>query len=154
MIFSAKIIQAGTDANTWVVAPAYTHADGLQAENILALAADHIVPAVGDIVLCAEGINTFDHASVRSFDNNGGANPIIIATYAQLLETLCDVIIRGNVTLGQGTKKMVLGDALATWAQSVDTALNTLSAAVGKVLPAIVASSWSSSNLSSNHKLD
>lgn len=32
----------------------------------------------------------------------------------------------GNVTLGEGGKKMVLGDALATWAQAVDASLSAL----------------------------
>lgn len=154
MIFSATIIKAGDDVGTWVVSPAYTRNDGLPAPNILALSADQIVPAVNDIVLCIEGANPFDHSSVRSFDNNGGSNPIIIATYAQILETLCDMVIRGKVTLGQGTYKMALGDPIETWAKSVDTALSTLSAAVGGVLPAITPSLWLSTNLSTNHKLD
>jgi hypothetical protein len=154
MIYSATIKQAGETAGTWIVTPLYSRVDGLPAPDILALAANGIEPIAGDIVLCAESINPFDHSSVRSFDNNGGSCPIIIATFAELFTTLCDIIMKGKVTLGAGTYKMVLGDPLATWAQSVDTALSTLSAAVGNVLPAITPSLWQSTNLSENHKLD
>lgn len=154
MIYSATIKQTGETAGTWIVTPLYTRVDGLPAPDIIALAANGIEPVAGDIVLCAESINPFDHSSVRSFDNNGGSCPVIIATFAELFTTLCDIIIKGKTTLGAGTYKMVLGDPLATWAQSVDTALSTLSAAVGKVLPAITPSLWQSTNLSANHKLD
>jgi hypothetical protein len=154
MIYSATIKQAGETAGTWIVTPLYTRVDGLPAPDILALAANGIEPVAGDIVLCAESINPFDHSSVRSFDNNGGSCPIIIATFAELFTTLLDIVIKGKTTLGAGTYKMVLGDPLATWAQSVDTALSTLSAAVGSVLPAITPSLWQATNLSENHKLD
>jgi hypothetical protein len=154
MIYSATVLRQGTDTGTWIVTPLYTREDGQPAPDILALAADSIVPLVGDIVLCAEGINPFDHSSVRSFDNNYGSNPIIVATFEQLFTTLCDMVVKGKMTLGAGTEKMVLGTALATWARSVDLALSTLSAAVGNVLPAITASVWSAANLSANHKLD
>ena len=160
MIYSATVKQAGTDTGTWIVTPIYTRVDGLAAPDIIALAANGIEPVAGDIVLCAESINPFDHSSVRSFDDNGGSNPIIIATFAELFTTLCNMVIKGTLnvngktTLGAGTYKMVLGDPLATWAQSVDTALSTLSAAVGNVLPAITPSLWQSTNLSANHKLD
>lgn len=154
MIYSATVKQAGTDTGTWIVTPIYTRVDGQPAPDILTLAANGIEPVAGDVVLCAESINPFDHSSVRSFDDNGGSNPIIIATFAELFTTLLDIVIKGKATLGAGTYKMVLGDPLATWAQSVDTALSTLSAAVGNVLPAITPSLWQSTNLSANHKLD
>ena len=164
MIYSAEVIEAGTDEGTWIVTPAYTRIDGLPAPDIMALAANGIVPVVGDIVLCAEGINPFDHSSVRSFDDNGGANPIIIATFAQLFTTLCDMVVKGKMTLGAGTKKMVLGDALATWAAAKDAEIAALykwgktgTGSVGSIpaFPGTPAeTNWSSSNLSSNHKLD
>ena len=166
MIYSATIIKAGDVRGTFIVSPHYTRNDGQKAPDILALSADKIVPAVNDIVLCVEGANPFDHSSVRSFDNNGGSNPIIIATYAQILETLCDMIIRGKVTLGQGTKKMVLGDDLETWAKAKDTEIAALYAwaATGvapgptggiKPFPGTPAeTNWNTSNLSANHKLD
>jgi hypothetical protein len=158
MIYSAKVIQAGTDAGTWIVSPAYTTIDGLPAKNILALSSDGIVPAVDDIVLCCEGINPFDHSSVRSFDKNGGSNPIIIATFAQVFKTLC------NVILGQGTDPMVLGNKLATWAESVDSAVSALitwaktgtgsSGSIPAIFPVPTDPEWSDENLSENHKLD
>jgi hypothetical protein len=158
MIYSAKIIKAGSDANTWIVSPAYTRDDGQPAPNILALAADSIVPAVNDIVLCVEGINPFDHSSVRSFDNNGGSNPIIIATFAQLFKTLCDMVVLGKMTLGAGTMKMVLGDNLKTWAQAKDAEIQALYTWAGTVTPAFPGTpaivSWADSILSANHKLD
>ena len=160
MIYCATVKSEGTDAGTWTVSPAYTRVDGQQAPDIIALAVNGIVPEIGDIVLCAEGINPFDHSSVKSFDNNGGANPLIIGTFEQLLTTLCNVVIKGDLTveggatLGLGTFKMVLGESLATWAQSVDLALSTLSSAAGNYVPTIVPSVWLSANLSNNHKLD
>ena len=150
MIYSAIVIEAGEDAGTWVVSPAYTRVDGQPAPNILALSANGIVPEVDDIVLCAEGINPFDHSSVRSFDNNHGSNPIIIAT------------------LGEGLYKMVLGDLLQTWAQSVDTAITSLytwaktgvaPGPAGGIAPFVVTPAnpepaWETTNLSEKHKLD
>lgn len=166
MIYSATVVQAGEDTGTWIVTPLYTRVDGFPAPDIIALATNGLEPVAGDIVLCAEGINPFDHSSVRSFDDNGGANPLIIATFAQLITTLCDVIVKGNMTLGAGTYKMVLGDPLATWAQGITAALQALYAwgATGVApgptggiapfpgIPAIP--TWESTNLSENHKLD
>ena len=171
MIYSATVIKAGDVQGTWIVSPAYTRNDGQPAPNILALSADSIVPVAGDIVLCAEGINPFDHSSVRSFDNNGGSNPVIIATYAQILETLCDMIIRGKVTLGAGTKKMVLGDTIQTQLQKIVDQLTQLKTDFstwvvvpmdgGAALKAKIAAGFAlkpsadlSQILSSNHKLD
>lgn len=166
MIYSATIKQAGETTGEWIVTPLYTRVDGQPAPDITALAANGLEPIAGDIVLCAESINPFDHSSVRSFDNNGGANPIIIATFAQLITTLCDVIIKGKVTLGAGTYKMVLGDPLATWAQAKDAEIAALYAwaatgvapgPTGGINPfpgAPAETMWASSNLSANHKLD
>lgn len=166
MIYSATVKQAGTEAGTWLVTPLYTRIDGQSAPDITALAANGLEPVAGDIVLCAEGINPFDHSSVRSFDNNGGANPLIIATFAELITTLFDVVIKGKVKLGAGTYKMVLGDPLATWAQAKDAEIAALYAwgATGVApgpagginpfpgTPAPV--NWNNNNLSANHKLD
>lgn len=158
MIFSATIKQAGENTGEWIVTPLYTRVDGLTAPDIIALAANGIEPVAGDIVLCAESINPFDHSSVRSFDNNGGANPIIIATFAELLTTLCDIVIKGTATLGTGTDPMVLGNALATWAQAKDAeiqALYTWGAGVSPAFPGTPAVTvWDAANLSENHKLD
>ena len=166
MIYSAVVKQAGEDTGTWLVTPLYTRVDGLVAPDILALAANGLEPVAGDIVLCAEGINPFDHSSVRSFDNNGGANPLIIATFAELFTTLLDIVIKGKVTLGAGTYKMVLGDPLATWAQAKDAEISALYAwgatgvapgPAGGINPfpgTPVEVNWNNNNLSSNHKLD
>ena len=166
MIYSATIKQAGETAGTWIVTPLYTRVDGLPAPDILALAANGIEPVAGDIVLCAEGINPFDHSSVRSFDNNGGANPLIIATFAELFTTLCNMVVKGKMTLGLGTYKMVLGDPLATWAQAKDAEIAALYAwaatgvapgPTGGIAPfpgTPAETNWSSDNLSENHKLD
>ena len=166
MIYSATIKQAGTETGTWLVTPLYTRVDGLVAPDILALAANGLEPVAGDIVLCAEGINPFDHSSVRSFDNNGGANPLIIATFAELFTTLCNMVVKGKMTLGLGTYKMVLGDPLATWAQAKDAEIAALYAwaatgvapgPTGGIAPfpgTPTETNWSSDNLSENHKLD
>ena len=158
MIYSATVKQAGTDTGTWIVTPLYTRVDGKPAPDIIALAANGLEPVAGDIVLCAESINPFDHSSVRSFDDNGGACPVIIATFAQLITTLCDVVIKGKVTLGAGSSKMVLGDALATWAQAKDAEIAAIYAWAATVTPAFPGTpalvNWASGNLSANHKLD
>ena len=166
MIYSATIKQAGETAGTWVVTPLYTRVDGLSAPDIIALAANGIEPVAGDIVLCAESINPFDHSSVRSFDNNGGSCPVIIATFAELFTTLLDIVIKGKVTLGAGTYKMVLGDPLATWAQAKDAEIAALYAwgatgvapgATGGIAPfpgTPTEVNWNANNLSTKHKLD
>ena len=166
MIYSAAVIKAGDVQGTWIVSPHYTRNDGQPAPDILALAADSIVPVANDIVLCAEGINSFDHSSVRSLDNNGGSNPVIIATFSQLFTTLCDMVIKGKVTLGTGSKKMLLGEDVQTWAQAKDSEIQALYtwAATG-VAPGPVGginpfpgtpaeTMWDAANLSQNHKLD
>jgi hypothetical protein len=166
MIYSAIVIGAGEDEGTWLVSPAYTRNDGLPAPDILALSADGIEPVENDIVLCAEGINPFDHSSVRSFDDNGGSNPIIIATFAQLFTTLCDMVIKGKVTLGEGTKKMVLGESLQTWAQAKDAEIQALYAwaatgvapgPTGGIAPfpgTPAETMWNTNTLSTKHTLD
>lgn len=172
MIYSATIIGKGADTGTWLVTPLYTREDGQPAPDILALATNGLEPVAGDIVLCAEGINPFDHSYVRSFDNNGGSNPLIIATFEQLITTLCNVVIKGDLgvkgktTLGLGTYKMMLGDPVATCIQGIIAALQALYAwaATGVApgpagginpFPGVpIIPTWESSNLSENHKLD
>jgi hypothetical protein len=158
MIYSATIKQARETAGQLVVTPLYTRVDGLPAPDILALAANGIEPVAGDIVLCAESINPFDHSSVRSFDNNGGSCPIIIATFAELFTTLCDIVIKGKSTLGAGTDPMVLGNALAAWAQAKDAEIAALYAWGLTVTPPFpgtpAQTNWNANNLSANHKLD
>ena len=172
MIYCAIVVKAGDEAGTWIISPSYTRNDGLQAPNILAIAANGITPSVSDVILCAEGINPFDHSSVRSFDDNGGANPIIIATYEETLSLALNLIIQqnlnvnGKTTLGQGTYKMILGDMLAAWAQAKDAEIQALyiwgatgapPGPTGGINPfpgVPLLAPWSSGNLSNNHKLD
>jgi hypothetical protein len=164
MIYSATIKEAGTTAGTWVVLPKYTNVDAQSAPEILALAADGIVPVAGDTVLCAESINDLLHNSARVYDDNGGANPVIIGVFSQLFTTLCDVHIKGKATLGEGTKKMVLGNELAAWAAAKDAEIAALYAwaktgtgAAGSIPPfpgTPAETNWSSGNLSNKHTLD
>ena len=155
MTYSATIKGKGILENTWIITPIYTRVDGKNAPDLTAISADGIVPQINDIVLCTESINDIDHNSARSYDDNRGANPVIIGVFSQLYTTKCDVTIQGKATLGTGSMKMVRGEDLATWAQAVDTALQIIQAAAGSdVVPAITASSWQSTNLSSNHRLD
>jgi hypothetical protein len=158
MIYSAKVISAGWDAGTWIVKPKYTNVDGQSAGEIIALAGNGIKPVADDIVLCVESINDIDHNPARYFDDNGGANPVIIGVFSKLFTTLCDV------TLGEGTSQMVLGDKLAEWAAAKDAEIAALYAwgktgtgAAGSIPPfpgTPAETNWSSDNLSDHHKLD
>jgi hypothetical protein len=159
MIYSAEVKSKGTIDNTWIINPIYTRIDGKPAPAIVALSADGIVPQVKDIVLCAESINDIEHNSVKSFDDNRGANPIIIGVFSQLMTTNCDLTVQGKLTLGTGSKKMIRGEDLKVWAQNVDAAIQALYA-WGKTVdappfPGLPAySQWSDTALSQNHKLD
>jgi len=164
MTYTAIVKKQGTLANTWIITPKYTRIDGQNAIDLTALSADGIVPKINDIVLCTESLNDAKHNSVRIFDNNGGASPVIVGVFSQLITTNCDITIQGKTTLGTGNKKMVLGDDLATWASKVDAALSALYAwgatgtgSSGSIPPfpgTPALSPWQSTNLSDNHKLD
>ena len=172
MIYSATVKQAGLKEGTWIVQPHYSRIDGQPAPTITSGTADGIVPAAGDIVLCAESINGTDHKSVRDFDNNGGAYPVIIGVFSQIFTTKCDVTIKGKATLGEGKKKMVLGDDLETWAKNVDAAIQALYTWAKTGAPPIPAvpgeptggiapfpgtpayQAWQTATLSKNHTLD
>ena len=158
MIFAAKVKGAGTTAGTYLVSPLYTRIDGLVAPDIEALPVNSLIPAVDDIVYCAEGINDFTPATQLLINDNGGAFPLIFASLAGSIQ------IGANVTLGQGGKKMVLGDDLAAWAQAVDAALQALytwgdlgtgsSGSIPKFPGVPALQTWEDTNLSENHKLD
>jgi hypothetical protein len=166
MIYSAKVVQAGLITGQWVVTPQYTRYDGTIAADITALSADGIKPVAGDFVLCVESINSFDHGTSRIFDDNSGACPIIIAVFSQLLTTTDDVTITGKVTLGTGSKKMVLGNELQTWAQAKDAEIAALytwaktgvaPGPTGGIVPfpgTPAETNWNTATLSENHKLD
>lgn len=178
MIYSAKVKQAGIVAGQWIVSPQYTRVDGTVAPDQTALAANGIKPVADDIVLCAESRNAFDHSTFRIFDDNGGACPVIVAVFSQLATTIDDITIegglivnkdaaiKGKATLGTGSKKMVLGDDLQTWAQKVDAAIQALytwgatgvaPGPSGGIVPfpgTPAAPAWQAASLSQNHKLD
>jgi hypothetical protein len=165
MIYAATAHGEGTTAGTYIVTPHYSRVDGTDAPDIEALPINGLTPAEGDIVFCAETINDFSQSMQMIFNDNGGAFPIMFASLAQLLVFSVAMQITGKVTLGQGGKKMLLGETVQTWAQSVDAALQALYTwgATGSPPPSggIVPfpgtpplQAWSTDALSENHELD
>ena len=170
MIYSANVKQAGLETGQWLITPKYTRVDGTDAPDQTALAANGIKPVEGDIVLCAESRNAFSHEPFRTFDDNGGACPIIIAFFSQLMTMDIDLTITGKVILGTGSKKMVLGDDLQTWAQAKDAEIAALytwaktgtppsggAVDTGGIPPFLGTPSetnWNTASLSANHKID
>ena len=166
MIYAAVVKREGETAGTWFVAPQYTRVDGTDAAEIEAFAVNGLKPEIGDTVFCAEGINDFSQSTQMIFNDNGGAFPLIIASLAQLIVFSIAMQITGNVTLGQGGKKMLLGETVQTWAQSVDAALQALYAwgatgvapgPAGGINPfsqSPALQSWPTDALSLNHELD
>jgi hypothetical protein len=165
MIFAATVKNEGVTTGTYFVTPHYSRIDGTDAADIEALPINGLKPANGDVVFCAEGINDFSQSMQMIFNDNGGAYPIIFASLAQLLIFSVAMQITGKVTLGEGGKKMLLGETVQTWAQGVDAALAALYAwgATGVVpptggiapfpgTPALQA--WATDALSENHELD
>jgi len=126
MLYTAIVKNAGLIEGQWLITPQYTRVDGTAAPDQYALASNGIKPRAGDTVLCAESMNNFAHDPFRIFDDNGGACPIILATFEQLLTLALDLVVTGKVTLGTGSKKMVLGDDLQTWAQAKDAEIAAL----------------------------
>jgi hypothetical protein len=167
MIYAAKVQGQGQTAGTYKVTPQYTRVDGTDAPDIEALPVFGLEPEPGDIVFCAEGINDFSQSMQMIFNDNGGAFPLIIASLEQVLVfSLSTLQIKGKVKLGDGGKKMLLGDTVQTWAQSVDAALQALYAwgATG-VAPGVTGGinpfsqspalqSWPTDALSIKHELD
>jgi hypothetical protein len=158
MIYAATVQGEGVTAGTYIVQPHYTHVDGVDAPVIEALPVNGLVPAKDDIVFCAEGMNDFLQSSQMIFNDNGGAFPLIIASLAQLLVFSVAMQIAGKVKLGQGGKKMLLGDTVQTWAQKIDAALTALYAWGATVSPPFPGTPalqpWSTAALSQNHELD
>lgn len=127
MIYAATVKGAGVTPGTYLVTPHYSRVDGTDAPDIEALPVGGLVPTIGDVVFCAEGLNDFSQAAQMIFNDNGGAFPLIIASLSQMLVfSLVTTQIKGMVTLGEGGKKMLLGDDVQTWAQSVDAAIAAL----------------------------
>ncbi|MBN2401985.1 MAG: hypothetical protein JXN64_06275 [Spirochaetes bacterium] len=156
MIYAAEIISTGIiNPDAFIVQPKYTRIDGVDALTIEALPINGLYPGVGDIVFCAEGINDFNQEIELLINDNGGAFPLIFATLVSPIVYKIDMQLLGKMTLGEGSSKMVLGEALAAWAQSVDTALSIIQGAAGSdYVPTITASEWQDNILSENHKLD
>lgn len=167
MIYAAIVRGEGQTDGAWKVAPQYTRVDGSDAPEIEALALNGLEPQIGDTVFCAEGINDFSQSMQMIFNDNGGAFPLIIASLEQMLVfSLVSMQIKGKIKLGEGGKKMLLGETVQTWAQSVDAALQALYAwgATG-VAPGPTGGinpfsqtpplqTWSTDALSINHELD
>lgn len=166
MIYAATVKGEGLTAGTYLVQPHYTRVDGTDAPEIEALPVNGLVPETDDIVFCIEGMNDFEQAIQMIFNDNGGAYPLIIASLAQVLVYAIDMQIKGKVKLGGGGKKMLLGETVQTWAQSVDAALQALytwggtgvaPGPAGGIAPfpgTPALQSWDTTALSENHELD
>lgn len=163
MNYAAKIIKAGTRAGEWVIAPYITEVDGKDAAQRLAFSADSIKPAINDIVFCIESWTNSAFDFQQRINDPTGANVTIVGVFSQILtrdatlNILKNLNVTGKAALGAATKKMVLGENLAEWAQTVDTALQaiiTWGATVTPPLSGVTTPAWSGSNLSMNHKLD
>jgi len=166
MIYAAKVQGRGQTEGTWKVAPQYTRVDGTDAPEIEAFALNGLEPEIGDTVFCAEGINDFSQSMQMIFNDNGGAFPLIFASLAQTLIYSMAMHLTGKIRLGQGGKKMLLGETVQTWAQSVDAALQALYAwgasgvepgPTGGINPfsqTPALQSWPTDALSVNHELD
>jgi len=166
MIYAAKVQGRGQTEGTWKVAPQYTRVDGTDAPEIEAFALNGLEPEIGDTVFCAEGINDFSQSMQMIFNDNGGAFPLIFASLAQTLVYSMAMHLTGKIRLGQGGKKMLLGETVQTWAQSVDAALQALYAwgatgvapgPTGGINPfsqSPALQSWPTDALSVNHELD
>jgi len=166
MIYAAKVRGRGQTEGTWKVAPQYTRVDGTDAPEIEAFALNGLEPETGDTVFCAEGINDFSQSMQMIFNDNGGAFPLIFASLAQTLVYSMAMHLTGKIRLGQGGKKMLLGETVQTWAQSVDAALKALYAwgasgvepgPTGGINPfsqSPALQSWPADALSVNHELD
>jgi hypothetical protein len=167
VIYAAKIKGKGQTADTYLVTPQYTRVDGTDAPEIEALPVYGLEPETGDVVICAEGINDFSQSMQMIFNDNGGAFPLIIASLEQVLVfSIVSAQIKGKVKLGEGGKKMLLGETVQTWAQAIDAALSALYAwgatgvapgPTGGIAPfsgSPALQAWSTDALSTKHELD
>lgn len=171
MIYAATIKGKGITEGTYLVTPHYTRVDGTDAPDIEALPVNGLIPETDDIVFCIEGINDFEQAIQMIFNDNGGAFPLIIASLAQVLVYAIDMQIKGKVKLGDGGKKMVLGDTAKTEIQKLIDQIKQLRQDFstwtpvpqdgGAALKAVISAGFAlkpdadlSEILSNNHELD
>jgi hypothetical protein len=167
MIYAATVKGKGTTAGTYLVTPQYTRVDGTDAPDIEALPVFGLEPENGDTVFCAEGINDFSQSMQLIFNDNGGAYPLIIASLEQILIfSIVSLQLKGKIKLGEGGKKMLLGETVQTWAQSVDAALQALytwgatgvapgpTGGINPFSQSPALQAWPSSALSAKHELD
>jgi hypothetical protein len=167
MIYAATVKGEGLTANTYLVTPQYTRVDGTDAPDIEALPVNGLEPQPSDVVFCAEGINDFSQSVQMIFNDTGGAFPLIIASLEQvLIFSLVSLQIKGKIKLGEGGKKMLLGDTVQTWAQAVDNALQALytwgatgvapgpTGGINPFSQSPALQSWPTDALSANHELD
>jgi len=166
MIYAAKVRGRGQTEGTWKVAPQYTRVDGTDAPEIEAFSLNGLEPETGDMVFCAEGINDFSQSMQMIFNDNGGAFPLIFASLAQTLIYSMAMHLTGKIRLGQGGKKMLLGETVQTWAQAVDAALQALytwgatgvapgpAGGINPFSQTPALQSWPTDALSVNHELD
>jgi len=167
MIYAAIVKGKGTTEGTYKVTPQYTRVDGTDAPEIEALPVFGLEPETGDTVICAEGINDFSQSMQMIFNDNGGAFPLIIASLEQMLIfSFTSLQLKGKIKLGEGGNKMLLGDTVQTWAQSVDAALQALyiwgatgvapgpTGGINPFSQSPALQSWPTTALSENHELD
>lgn len=174
MIFAATVKGKGVTEGTYKVSPLYTRIDGTDALDIEALPMFNLEPADGDIVYCAEGINDFAQSMQLLINDNGGAFPLIFASISKELVFDCTTMqFKGKITLGEGGKKMLLGEPTQTWAQAIDAAVQALYTWAATGAPPVVIppgggtsggiapfpgtpplQTWQTTNLSENHQLD
>lgn len=118
--FSAEVIKKGDDAGTWLVRPRTIEVTSKNAADLVALAATTLKPAVGDVVFCVETRNAYDHEAQQRINNPMGALIIIVGVFSKIVN------FSGEIVLGEGTYKMVLGEKLGAWAAKVDASINAL----------------------------
>lgn len=118
--FSAEVIEEGDDAGTWLVRPRTIEVTSKNAADLVALAATTLKPAVGDVVFCVETRNAYDHEAQQRINNPMGALIIIVGVFSEIVN------FSGEIVLGEGTYKMVLGEKLGAWAAKVDASINAL----------------------------
>lgn len=118
--FSAEVLEAGDVDGTWLVQPRIVEVTAQPRTPLVALAATTLKPEIGDVVFCIETMNGYDHTPQQRINDPGGATLIIVGVFSEVVN------FSGEVILGEGTYKMVLGEPLGVWAAKVDAAISAL----------------------------